>query len=209
VSTVHGELGGIDVLVCNAGIHGPIGRFEDAVWRDWMRAVEVNLFGTVLMCRAVISLMRKRSRGKIVVLSGGGATQPRPRFSAYAASKAALVRFVETLALELAGTGIDVNAVAPGALNTRLLDQVLAAGVDAVGAEDYARALRQRDEGGSSFESAAALVAFLASPDSDGITGRLISAAWDDWRSLADRREALAQSDVYTLRRILPEDRGW
>lgn len=203
------RFGRIDVAICNAGIQGPIGLSEQTDWNEWARAVEVNLFGTVLLCRCVVPIMKRRGAGKIVALSGGGATQPRPRFSAYAASKAAVVRFVETLAAELEGTGIDVNAIAPGALNTHMLDDVLAAGPERTGAEVYAGALKQRDEGGSPMSGAADLVAFLASERSNGITGRLIAARWDDWRRLPEIRERLAGSDVFTLRRIVPEDRGW
>jgi NAD(P)-dependent dehydrogenase (short-subunit alcohol dehydrogenase family) len=153
--------------------------------------------------------MRQQRYGKIIALSGGGATQPLPRLSAYAASKAALVRFTETLAEEVRGSGIDVNAVAPGALNTRLLDQVLAAGPERVGAPFFERMLRQKSDGGTPLHVGAELVAFLASADSDGITGRLLSAVWDDWRGLPAIRERLQASDVFTLRRILPTDRDW
>ncbi len=196
------------VLVNNAGIQGPIGRFEEVDWEDWAETVRVNLLGPALMCRALLPHLRQKKYGKIINLSGGGATGPRPRFSAYAAAKAAVVRLTETLACELIDAPIDVNAVAPGALNTRLLDEVLAAGPDRVSAEDYQRALAQRDGGGASLEQAAALVAFLASAESDGISGRLFSAVWDDWSQLPRRREQLAKSDLYTLRRITPEDRG-
>jgi 3-oxoacyl-[acyl-carrier protein] reductase len=170
--------------------------------------VRVNLFGTVLMCRAVIPLLRRRGFGKIVNLSGGGATAPLPFLSAYAASKAAVVRLTETLAHELKDARIDVNALAPGALNTRLLDEVLAAGPEKIGAEFHRRALRQRDEGGAPLDKGAELCVFLASAESDGISGRLLSALWDDWRALPARREELERSDVYTLRRIVPADRA-
>ena len=123
----------IDVLVNNAGIYGPKGLVEEVAWDEWEQAVRVNLFGSVLCCRAVLPHFRANGYGKIIQLSGGGATSPLPRLSAYAASKAAIVRFAETLAEELEGTGIDVNAIAPGALNTRLLEQVLEAGPERVG----------------------------------------------------------------------------
>jgi NAD(P)-dependent dehydrogenase (short-subunit alcohol dehydrogenase family) len=203
------ELGRLDVLVCNAGVYGPLGPTESVDWGEWARAVEINLFGVVLACREAVPLMKRVGGGKIVVLSGGGATKPLPRFSASAASKAAVVRFAETLAEELHGTGIDVNAIAPGSLNTQLLDQVLAAGPERVGEDFYSRSLRQKAEGGTALGTPAELVAFLASPASDGITGRLIAAVWDDWRRLPGQREQLTGSDVYTLRRIVPEDRGW
>jgi 3-oxoacyl-[acyl-carrier protein] reductase len=200
--------GGLTVLVNNAGVYGPMGRLEDVNWQEWDDAIRINLLGTALMCRAALPRMRERGYGKIVNLSGGGATGPLPRFSAYAASKAAVVRLTETLAEELREDHVDVNAIAPGALNTRLLDQVVEAGPEKVGREFHERAVKQRDEGGVPLEKGAALCAFLASAASDGITGRLLSAVWDDWDRLPERRGDLEKSDVYTLRRIVPKDRG-
>jgi 3-oxoacyl-[acyl-carrier protein] reductase len=209
VARAEAELGGVTALVNNAGVYGPIGPVEDNDWEEWTRALSINLLGTVAFCRAAVPGMRRRGYGKIVNLSGGGATAPLPRFSAYAASKAAVVRFTETLAEELADARVDVNAIAPGALNTRLLDEVLAAGPERAGAAFYQRSLKQRDEGGAPLEKGAALAVFLASAASDGISGRLLSAVWDDWAALPEKRDVLAASDVYTLRRIVPKDRGW
>jgi NAD(P)-dependent dehydrogenase (short-subunit alcohol dehydrogenase family) len=195
-------------IVNNAGMLGPKGMLEDLEWNEWWRTIQINLLGTVLCCRAVLPALRRANYGKIVNLSGGGATAPMPRMSAYAASKAAIVRFTETLAAEYAEYNIDVNAIAPGALNTRMLAEVLAAGPEKVGAAYYNRSVRQRAEGGASLTRAADLCAFLLSKQSDGITGKLISAVWDPWDSLAQRREQLRETDVYTLRRITPKDRG-
>jgi 3-oxoacyl-[acyl-carrier protein] reductase len=200
--------GRVDVLVNNAGVYGPMGVIEDVDLSEWTRAVEINLMGTVLPCRAVLPHMKKAGRGKIINLSGGGATAPLPRISAYAASKAAVVRFTETLAEEVRADHIDVNAVAPGALNTRLLDEVLAAGADKVGVDFYTKSLKQKEEGGAPLEKGAALCVFLASAASDGLSGKLISALWDPWETLPDRMAPLGDSDIYTLRRIVPKDRG-
>ena len=115
------------------------GSDRDVDWEAWVRAIEINVYGSVLPCRAVLPHFKQHRYGKIVQLSGGGATNPLPRISAYAASKAAIVRFAESLALEVRPFGIDVNAIAPGALNTRMLDEVLAAGPEAVGREFYDR----------------------------------------------------------------------
>lgn len=207
VATAQSKLGGLDIVVNNAGVYGPMGRLEDNNWDEWLAAMQINCFGTILMCRAALPLLRQQGYGKIINLSGGGATAPLPRMSSYATSKAAVVRFTETLAEEVRDDHIDVNAVAPGALNTRLLDQVLAAGPDVVGKSFYERSLKQRDTGGASLEKAAEMLVFLASAESDGITGRLLSAVWDDWRNLPQRREQLARTDIFTLRRIVPEDR--
>lgn len=201
------ELGAIDILVNNAGIYGPKGASETVDWRDWTRAIEINLYGVMLPCRALIPQFKKAGRGKIVILSGGGATGPLPLISAYAASKAAVVRLMETLAEELREYGIDVNAVAPGALNTRLLDETIAAGPANVGEAFYQRALKQRESGGVPLEKGAGLCVYLASSESVGITGKLISAQWDPWQTL-HAHSADLKSDIYTLRRIVPEDRG-
>jgi NAD(P)-dependent dehydrogenase (short-subunit alcohol dehydrogenase family) len=201
------RLSRIDVLVNNAGVYGPKGLVEDVAWEEWEHAVRVNLFGSVLCSRALLPHFRANGYGKIIQLSGGGATSPLARLSAYAASKAAVVRFAETLAEELRGTGIDVNAIAPGALNTRLLDEVLEAGPEQVGMSFYERAVEQRAGGGTPLHLAARLAVFLASAESDGITGKLISAPWDPWQSLGAHADDLRKTDVYTLRRIVPADR--
>jgi 3-oxoacyl-[acyl-carrier protein] reductase len=201
-------LDNVCILVNNAGVYGPMGRLEDADWESWVQAIQVNLLGTALMCRAILPHFRSHHYGKIINLSGGGATAPLPRISAYAASKAAVVRLTETLAVETKDDHIDVNSIAPGALNTRLLDQVLAAGPERVGSDFYEKSLKQRDDGGAGLDKGAELATFLASAESDGITGRLLSAVWDDWAHLPGWRDELARSDIYTLRRITPEDRG-
>jgi NAD(P)-dependent dehydrogenase (short-subunit alcohol dehydrogenase family) len=198
----------LDILVNNAGIHGPVGLVEETDWDGWVQTMAINLYGSVLMCRALLPHLKARRSGKILQLSGGGATKAMPHASAYAASKAAVVRFAETLAEEVRGDGIDVNAIAPGALNTRMLDAVLDAGPERAGDAFYRRAIKQKEQGGESLDKGAALAVFLASRASDGITGRLISAIWDPWETLAERREELMRTDVYTLRRIVPSERG-
>jgi NAD(P)-dependent dehydrogenase (short-subunit alcohol dehydrogenase family) len=201
------ELGEITILVSNAGVQGATGSVERADWSDWVRTIEINLLGSVLLARAVVGHMRERGYGKIVQLSGGGATAPMPGLSAYAASKAAVVRFTETLAVELRDDHVDVNALAPGALNTRMLDEVLQAGPERVGEAHYQRALAQQQSGGVPLARGADLAVFLGSAASDGVTGKLLSAVWDPWAQLPAHRAEL-DSDVYTLRRIVPADRG-
>ncbi|HTZ60828.1 MAG TPA: SDR family oxidoreductase [Acidobacteriaceae bacterium] len=202
------QLGNIQILVNNAGVQGPIGRTEDLALEDWRRTFEVNFYGTLFACRALLPHLRTQGYGKILNLSGGGAASPRPFFSAYATSKAAVVRLTENLAEELRGTQVDVNAIAPGALNTQMLEQTLAAGREKIGEGQFARAVKQKEDGGSSMEKAAALCVYLASAASDGITGRLISAPWDPWPTLHEHGAELSSSDIYTLRRIVPSDRA-
>jgi NAD(P)-dependent dehydrogenase (short-subunit alcohol dehydrogenase family) len=202
------ELGAVNALVLNAGIYGPMGPMESVSLDEWRRAMDINLYGVLLPSRALIPHFKKAGRGKIVVLSGGGATNPLPNISAYAASKAAVVRLMETMAEELKSFKVDVNAIAPGALATRLVDEVIAAGPEKVGAAFFEKNKTWKEKGAVPLELGASLAVYLASAESDGITGRLISAQWDPWKDLQKYREELAKSDIYCLRRIVPEDRG-
>jgi NAD(P)-dependent dehydrogenase (short-subunit alcohol dehydrogenase family) len=202
------ELSSLDAVVLNAGIYGPMGDTETVSLDEWRRAMDINLYGVLLPCRAVIPHFKKAGRGKIIILSGGGATNPLPQISAYAASKAAVVRLMETLAEELRKYQVDVNAIAPGALATRLVDEVLAAGPEKVGAAFYEKNKAWKEKGATPLEFGAGLAVYLASQESNGITGKLLSAQWDPWKTMHEHREELAKSDIYCLRRIIPEDRG-
>jgi 3-oxoacyl-[acyl-carrier protein] reductase len=221
------ELGSIQSLVLNAGIYGPMGATESVSLDEWRRAMDINLYGVLLPCRAVISHFKNSFRSsrrdeaqtknrsetphvgsyrKIIVLSGGGATNPLPNISSYAASKAAVVRLAETLAEELKPFHVDVNAIAPGALKTRFVEQVLEAGPEKVGVDFFAKNKKWSEEGAVPLELGASLAVYLASAESDGITGKLISAQWDPWEKLHEFKNDL-NSDIYTLRRIVPKDR--
>ena len=208
VAAAAAALPGIDILVNNAAVVGPIGPFERTDKETWRQTLEINLLGAVMMCRAVIPHMRKRRGGKILHISAGGATAPDPRFSAYAASKAALVAFSATLAEELREYRIDVNSIAPGGLSTRMNDEKLAAGQESLGEAVFNQLIKRKQDGGTSLRQGAGLAVLLASSASDGLTGKLVSAVWDDWKRLPERIAALQASDVYTLRRIVPADRG-
>jgi len=201
------ELGSVQTLVLNAGIYGPMGPTESVSLEEWRRAMDINLYGVLLPCRAMIPHFKKANRGKIIILSGGGATNPLPNISAYAASKAAVVRLTETFAEELKPHHIDVNAIAPGALATRLVDEVIAAGPERVGAAFYEKNKQWKEKGATPLELGAALAVYLASSQSDGITGKLLSAQWDPWEKLHEFKADL-NSDIYALRRIVPKDRG-
>ncbi|HLZ52863.1 MAG TPA: SDR family oxidoreductase [Verrucomicrobiae bacterium] len=201
------ELSSLQALVLNAGVYGPMGPTESVSLVEWRRALDINLCGVLLPCRAVIPYFKKAGRGKIVVLSGGGATNPLPNISSYAASKAAVVRLAETLAEELKPFHVDVNAIAPGALATRLVDEVLAAGPEKVGAAFFEKNRQWKEKGATPLELGARLAVYLAGAESDGITGKLISAQWDPWEKLHELKNDL-NSDIYTLRRIAPKDRG-
>lgn len=205
--------GDFDTVVNNAGIQGPIGSFEDNEWQEILNVINVNLLGTMYSMKCAIGMFKSmhadgtpvRDRS-IINISGGGATGARPYFTGYAVAKTGVVRATETLAKENEAYGIRINAIAPGAMNTRMLEDILNAGENA--GDEYRRSLRQKENGGASMENAAGLVAYLASEKAAGVTGRLISAVWDDWKELDKHACDLNGSDLYTLRRIIPRDRG-
>jgi NAD(P)-dependent dehydrogenase (short-subunit alcohol dehydrogenase family) len=190
--------GALHGLVAAAGILGPIGGIEDVPAGELIDAVSVNLIGTMLSLRFALPRLRA-SGGRAVTFSGGGATSPLPRYDAYAASKAAVVRLTENVAV--AGT-IEINAVAPGFVVTRMHEQTLRAGPEAAGQSYYQRTRQQLAEGGSSAAAAAELVCFLLSDAARGITGRLISAQWDPWREDGFRERLRSDDSFATLRRI-------
>ena len=194
--------GRVDVLVNNAGVNGAIGRVDECALDDWKLAIEVNLFGTMHACRAVLPTMRARRSGKIVNLAGGGVGGPgvAPRVSAYAASKAAVVQFTESLARELVDDNVQVNAIAPGAVVTEMTAAVVAAGPEKAGKELYERTLKQRESGGEPPDLAASLVVWLASEASGALTGKMLSAKWDKVDAIDVA--AANKSSLYALRRI-------
>lgn len=200
---------GVDALVTCAAVQGALGPALAVDPAGWSATVRTNLDGTYYAIRAFYELLtRAPRRSKIVCLSGGGGTKARPNFSAYAAAKTGVIRLVETLAGELRGAPVDINAVAPGAVTTRMTEEVLRAGAAVAGAEEYLAARQLVETGGDALAKALGLIDWLLSPASDGISGRLLSAPWDPWPTLDRHREELAATDIYTLRRIVPADRG-
>lgn len=197
-------------VVNNAGIQGPIGDTAEVSWEGIEDVVRINLLGTLYSMRKAVTVFRKQgTKGRIINLSGGGATGPRENFMGYAIAKTGVVRATETMAKETEKDGITINAIAPGAMNTRMLDEILSAGEDVLGEKVYGQALKQREKGGTSPERAAALVAYLASEKAGKISGRLISAVWDGWGNFDAHMDEIEGSDLYTLRRIIPKDRGF
>lgn len=199
----------LDAVVTCAGLQGEIGRTTTADPGRWSATVRTNLEGTFHALRASDPLLDGAAgRAKVICFSGGGATKARPNFSAYGVAKTAIVRLVETIAVEEAGRPLDINAVAPGAIATRLTDEVIASGPALAGEAEFQSALKLKEAGEAPLQKALGLVEWLLSPTSDGISGRLLSAPWDPWPTLDAHRDALARSEIFTLRRILPEDRG-
>ncbi len=204
IDTAIQEDGQVDILVNSAGIYGPIGPTADIDISAWIGAAQVNLFGPFYLCRALIPHFIERQQGKIILLGGGGATAPLPNFSSYAATKAGVVRLADTLAEELKPFNVQVNVIAPGLVDSRLQDEVLAAGSRAGALFDKIKQARETGAGAVSPEIAASLAVFLASEASGKLTGKLIAAPYDPWREWAGKADELNATPLYTLRRLDP-----
>ena len=199
----------LDALICCAGTQEPIGPAMETDPQAWRKNLGVNLDGTFFAIRAFYPLLKKSvSRAKVICFSGGGSTGPRPNFAAYGVAKTGVVRLVETLSAEWQGQPPDINAIAPGAIFTKMTEEVLARGEKFAGRKEFETAAKMSPDNTAKLEKVLGLVEFLLSQKGDGISGRLISAPWDPWPGLAALRDELMTSDIYTLRRIVPEDRG-
>ncbi len=203
LSEIAGQLSSVDALVCCAGVQGEVGLMLDCDPQSWADTVRSNIEGTYYSLRAFVPRMclsQRSQRAKVICFSGGGATSPRVRFSAYGCAKAAIVRLVETAAWEWADLPVDVNAVAPGAMNTAMTQEVLRLGAEKAGKE-FDAAAKQLQSGGGDWDKLGAAMDFLLNQASDGVSGRLIAAQWDDLGTLVEQMEQ--NKDIFTLRRMV------
>lgn len=191
----------IDILVNNAGIYGPIGLLEENPFDEWVKTIQINLLGTVYCTKLALPQMKKQRKGKIINLAGAGigGKKPMSRFSAYYTSKAAVVAFTEVIASEVSEDNIQVNCISPGAINTYFSDYLLVQDPKKVGPM-YEQTLKQKKFGGDSLELGAKLAVFLASDESNNITGKILSAKWDKIDALKKLNKK--NKNIYTLRRI-------
>jgi 3-oxoacyl-[acyl-carrier protein] reductase len=208
---IKGQTDTVDVVVNCAGAFGAIGPLEATDSAEWLNTIQVNLFGTYLVTKHLLPALKSSPDPRIVNLSGGGAFSPFPNYSAYACSKAAIVRLTECLAVELAPKGIAVNALAPGFIPTEAHEKTLAAGPELAGTLHFQRTQAVLAEGGAPLASVVDLLKTLISPRARGLTGKTISANFDPWRTDAfeDRLGDITRSDLWTMRRVnivnLPE----
>lgn len=203
VRQVADHFGAPDILVNAAGVQPPIGPFAEADVDEWSKNIQTNLVGTGFCCRAVLPYMIDKKRGKIINFAGGGANYSRPHFSAYGVAKAAIVRFTEILADELRAFRIQVNAVSPGTVETRMIDEILEAGLEKAGRDYESVVKKSRAKNGfDSLDQVTDLVCFLASESADWVTGKVLSAVWDPWREWEQKGPVDLAEDLYVLRRI-------
>ncbi|MBZ5625404.1 MAG: SDR family oxidoreductase [Acidobacteriia bacterium] len=190
--------GGLDTLIVAAGVQGPIGPLLSTKPKAWNETIEINLIGAVNSCRAALPPMIERRSGKIILIVGGGSGHSRPNFSSYAASKAAVVRFAECLAVEVSDHNVQVNSVSPGSSYTHMTDEILHAGEERAGGREIEDAEQVRITGGVAPEKQIQLALFLASERSNHISGKLIHVN-DDWKRFEHDN---MKPELYTLRRV-------
>ena len=197
VDRVRVAYGGIpDILICAAGVPGPLQPFLNSSLKQWIEALQINLLGVVNACRAVLPGMVDRRHGKIIALVCDSGNSPKLHFSSYSTAKTAVVRFVESIALEVADHNVQINCLDPGPAYTSLTDEIIRAG-ERMEPKVLASALETRRTGGVSADVQMKLAEFLASEASNHITGRLIHVD-DDWKKL---KNATLRADALTLRR--------
>jgi NAD(P)-dependent dehydrogenase (short-subunit alcohol dehydrogenase family) len=189
------RFGRIDAVAHAAAVLEPIGSILEVEPDAWLRTIEIDLYGTFLVAREACARMREGG-GRIVLFAGGGASTPYPNFTAYACSKVAVVRFAESVAQEMQPYGIEINALAPGLVATRMIDQTRDAGYGSTSVPVVEP------------EIAARAAAFLLSDAAAGITGKFVAPNYDDYARWPEHLAELRSTDAFTLRRILPKDRG-
>ena len=176
---VDNQLGGLDVLVNNAGIAGPTGFLEDMSLADWRRCIEVNVDGSFLCLRHALPLMKAQKQGSVINISSTAGIMGYPQRTPYASAKWAIVGLTKSLSMEVGKFGIRVNAIAPGSVEGDRIERVIAAEAKAHGhSEDYIRQNYLRMNSMRTFVSArdvAETAVFLASDAASKLSGQVIS----------------------------------
>jgi len=197
----------IDAYINCSGIQGSLGPNQSIDDVEFKRVFNVNLFSSIYFTNFFASRVIGNERLSIIHFSGGGAASPRPYFMPYSLSKTALTRFVENFALENLGKNIQINTVAPGVLPSKMQVEILNS-LGTIESDDYLVAQKSIASEGYDETNLLKLCDFLLSEKSMHISGKLISANWDNWAMWPDHLDELINSDLYTLRRITARDRG-
>jgi len=197
IECMESTFGDVSVLVAAAAVQGPIGPFAAADDTRWREVLDTNLLGVMNSIRVVLPGMVQRRRGKIIVITGGGAGTARSNFAPYAASQAAVVRLVECIAGEVDGHNVQICSFAPGSTYTSMTDEILHAG-DLAGPQEIEEAQQVRQTGGVPADRQISAALFLASDRSNHINGKMIHVN-DDLKRL---EQGSMRPDTYTLRRL-------
>lgn len=197
MDAVTDQLGAVDLLVNNAGSNAAVGPAWEVDPGQWWWDVTVNLLGPFLCARAVLASMVERGRGRIVNVASGTAGRAFPFDTAYACSKAALVRLTDSLAAETRDQGVSVFALSPGNVDTRLNREVR----ESEAGQRWMGDVWENMPPSISAGVAARAVVFLAGGEGDALSGRWLDAR-QDLAALASRAEAIIADDLYQLRLV-------
>ena len=197
----------VDCYINCSGIQGKLGPSHEIDYEEMNLVFKVNLFSSMYFSNFFANRINTGNQLKIIHFSGGGSTGPRPLFMPYSLSKTSLLRFVENFAAENVGKNIQINAIAPGVMPSQMQEEIIQS-LEVVGSKDFAVAEKSLSERKSDLPKLTELCDFLISERSMGISGKLISAEWDNWAEWPNHLEDLKSSDLYTLRRITGRDRG-
>ena len=201
------EFGKIDILVNNAAIIGPMGEISKIDVQEFFNTLRNNIGGTVFCTKAIVPYMKLQKQGNIINLSGGGGLNPLPYYDAYSASKAAIVRLTENFAIELKKYNINVTAISPGAINTKMFDEQLEVDKNSIGDKNWNDLQNRLTSGGDPIDKAPELALFIASHNREELNGRVISAIWDNWEKISNQKDKIINTDIFQMRRIVPKDR--
>ena len=179
------------------GFQNPIERFQKTDFKTWENNLSINLNNYAFLLH--LFLNSNHSLKKIINFSGGGCTFPRQYFSAYAISKISLYKLTEILALEYKDEGIDFNIIAPGAIKSKMTQEVIDTG-EHIG-DEYSEAVKTLNNGGQDKGKILELCKLLLSQKSNGLSGRLFAAQWDSLDNY-DMNELINNKNLFTLKRI-------
>lgn len=190
-----------------SGIQGQLGPSFAIRYEEMNTVFNVNLFSSIFFTNYFASKLKENDKLSIIHFSGGGSTTPRPLFMSYSLSKTSLLRFIENFALENSNKNIRINAIAPGVMPSKMQTEVVE-NETLQESKDYTTSIKSLSDENYDSTKLLNLCDFLLSEESDGITGKLISAEWDKWADWPNNLDQLKNSDLYTLRRITARDRG-
>jgi 3-oxoacyl-[acyl-carrier protein] reductase len=188
--------GRIDHVINNAAITGPCGKLESLNFEEIEETLQINFLSPIYLIQQLIPVFLKQQSGTVINLSGGGATAPRPHFGTYGASKCALVRFTESLALEY--PMMNFYSVAPGALKTPMMEGISKTPAEKIGKEQE-EAIHRMKHGGDNPQNAAELIEWLCKNKPNALSGKLISAKWDNYKTALQKNSKIP---YWTLRRV-------
>jgi short-subunit dehydrogenase len=188
----------LDGIINCAGSFGSIGKFEETSPSQFLESIQINLMGSYNICYHGFKLLSKAPKGKIINFAGGGVTGTFPNYSGYACSKIALTKLTENLSVEY--PTLNINIIAPGFVKTDLANQTIMAGYSA--GSFYEKTKKMLLDGGIDVKFTVDLVNYLLSDEANGISGKLISAPWDQWKEVHYQKEIKENPDFCTIRRI-------